>query len=88
MSETRVVGYVRVSTSDQAQSGLGVDAQRRAIVAYCEMRGLELVDIYEDNGVSASKPLGDREAGEALLTALRARREPPRSCRFAGVARQ
>lgn len=47
-----VYGYVRVSTTDQADSGAGLEAQRRAIVAECERNGWELLDIIEDAGVS------------------------------------
>src|SRR4051794_37480107 len=48
-----VCGYVRVSTSEQASSGLGMAAQRPAIEAECERRGWTLVQIFEDNGGSA-----------------------------------
>jgi len=48
----RVVGYTRVSTEDQAESGAGLAAQRSTIRAACKSRGLTLVDIVEDAGWS------------------------------------
>lgn len=50
----RFVGYVRVSTDEQASSGLGLDAQRRAIAQYAELYGLEVVEVVADEGLSAS----------------------------------
>ena len=35
----QVVGYVRVSSDEQALSGAGLEAQRQAIVAECKRRG-------------------------------------------------
>jgi len=49
----RVVGYVRVSTDEQAGSGAGLEAQRQAIVAECERRGWTLIEVIEDAGFSA-----------------------------------
>ena len=34
-----VIGYVRVSTEDQARSGLGLEAQEAAIISACRDRG-------------------------------------------------
>lgn len=47
-----IVGYIRVSTDEQAESGLGLAAQRRAIEAECASRGWNLTDIREDAGLS------------------------------------
>jgi DNA invertase Pin-like site-specific DNA recombinase len=49
----RVIGYVRVSTEEQTNSGAGLAAQRSAINAECERRGWQLVDVIEDAGYSA-----------------------------------
>jgi DNA invertase Pin-like site-specific DNA recombinase len=47
-----VVGYARVSTLEQSDSGLGLAAQRTAIEAECATRGWTLTAIREDAGLS------------------------------------
>src|SRR6516225_7460467 len=61
------LGYVRVSSEEQADSGLGLESQRQRIAAYCAMKGLRLVEVFEDPGISAGKPLASRPAGSQLL---------------------
>jgi len=65
------IGYVRVSSEEQADRGLGLEAQRQRIEAYCTMKELRLVEVLEDGGVSGGKPLGTRLAGAELLSKLR-----------------
>jgi len=50
----RVVSYCRVSTSEQADSGAGLAAQRAAISAAATARGWQIVADCEDAGLSAS----------------------------------
>jgi site-specific DNA recombinase len=64
-------GYVRVSSEEQADSGLGLEAQRQRIAAYCSMKGLHLLEVFEDPAVSGGKPLASRPAGNRLLSAAR-----------------
>jgi len=61
------LGYVRISTDEQADRGLGLEAQRQRVRAYCEMKGLHLAEVCEDPGVSGGKPLGSRLAGNRLV---------------------
>jgi DNA invertase Pin-like site-specific DNA recombinase len=49
----QVIGYVRVSTDEQADKGSGLEAQRKAIASECDRRGWRLVDVSEDAGYSA-----------------------------------
>ncbi len=63
-----VIGYVRVSTEEQADSRAGLDAQRTAIEADCQRRALPLLAIHEDAGLSG-KSL-DRPALTAALAEL------------------
>src|SRR6516162_9235164 len=65
------ISYIRVSSEEQADSGLGLEAQRRRIAAYCKMKGLRLVEVFEDPGVSGGKPLASRPAGGRLLIAAK-----------------
>ena len=48
----KAVGYVRVSTEEQAREGLSLDAQEEKIRAYCTAKGWRLVRIYRDEGFS------------------------------------
>lgn len=50
----RAVGYIRVSTDEQAEHGVGVEAQRDRIAAYARLYDLELVNVLVDEGVSGS----------------------------------
>ena len=70
---TRAIGYIRCSTQEQADSGLGLDAQADRIRAYAALKGLDL-DIITDAGESGGKPLGARDGGQRLLAAIRERR--------------
>lgn len=65
-----VVAYVRVSTDEQAASGLGLDAQRATIAKYAEHKGLTVVAEYADEGISA-KNLTHRPGALAALEAVR-----------------
>jgi DNA invertase Pin-like site-specific DNA recombinase len=49
----KAVGYIRVSTDQQASDGVSLAAQRAKIEQYCELYDLELVRIIEDAGQSA-----------------------------------
>jgi DNA invertase Pin-like site-specific DNA recombinase len=64
----RVIGYVRVSTDEQAVSGAGLEAQRQAIAAECARRGWKLIEVIEDAGWSAKdlRRPGIKRALEAL----------------------
>jgi DNA invertase Pin-like site-specific DNA recombinase len=49
---TTMIGYLRVSTEEQANSGLGLEAQRDTIQRYADAHDWNLV-WYEDAGLSA-----------------------------------
>src|SRR6218665_2477495 len=48
-----VLAYLRVSTTEQADSGAGLEAQRAVILAEAERRGWQHVEFIEDAGFSA-----------------------------------
>lgn len=70
---TRVVGYIRVSTTEQASEGVSLAAQRRRLEAQAVASDLELVAVHEDAGASAKSlerpglraALADLDAGRA-----------------------
>ncbi len=62
----RAAGYVRVSSQDQID-GTSLDAQKSQIEAYATMKGINLVDVYQDAGISGFKPIADRPEGTKLL---------------------
>lgn len=70
----RAIGYLRVSSEEQAREGVSLAAQDERVRAYCVAAGLELVAVIRDEGVSGSKPLADRPGGVDLVR-LVARRE-------------
>jgi DNA invertase Pin-like site-specific DNA recombinase len=64
----RVIGYVRVSTDEQT---LGPEAQRAAIKKRCKAEGLELIQVFQDIGVSGGAELDKRPGMCSALEALR-----------------
>lgn len=49
---TRIIGYTRVSTEEQAASGYGLRSQENQIRATVERREWALVDVFSDEGKS------------------------------------
>lgn len=66
----KAVGYVRVSTREQADSRLGLDAQRRALQQEADRRGWELT-LIEDAGFSGRR--ADRPGLKEALRLLRSK---------------
>ena len=67
---TSVLGYIRVSSNDQADNGISLDAQRHRLTAYCTAHGLTLARVEEDAGISAKKTT-NRPALQRALAALK-----------------
>ena len=63
-------GYVRVSTQRQADEGESLAVQRRQIEGYATMIGVAAPKFFIEEGVSGTKPLSERPAGQELLVAL------------------
>ncbi len=53
MTMKDIVGYIRVSTEGQHESGLGEDAQRRAITEFAAQHNLRIVAEYADTASGA-----------------------------------
>jgi DNA invertase Pin-like site-specific DNA recombinase len=68
----RAIGYVRVSTEEQAENGISLDAQIAKIRSYVELYGITLVDVAVDAGQSAGSL--DRPGVQRLLRDLRTKR--------------
>jgi DNA invertase Pin-like site-specific DNA recombinase len=64
------VGYLRVSTSEQAGSGLGLEAQAAAIETTAARLGLTVGETFNDAGISGGLPLEQRPGLLAALEAL------------------
>jgi DNA invertase Pin-like site-specific DNA recombinase len=52
--ERRALAYIRVSTGEQAESGAGLAAQRKAVTDEVARRGWLLQEVIEDAGYSAA----------------------------------
>ena len=64
-----IIGYMRVSTKGQGESGLGIEAQRAAVEAYARQSGATLVMCYTE--VESGKLVDRPELAKALAHARR-----------------
>ena len=45
--------YMRVSTEDQAREGFSLPEQKERLESFCKFKGYEIIDFYQDAGISA-----------------------------------
>ena len=67
----KIVGYLRVSTDQQAERGLGLEVQRQGIKGWAKTAGHRVVEWTSDEGVSGSNGLEDRLGLAEALEHLR-----------------
>jgi|TARA_R110001632_G_scaffold143101_1_gene259069 site-specific DNA recombinase len=48
----KVIGYVRVSSETQRRKNNSIPLQKKKIKEYCSLNDFDLIDVYEDDGVS------------------------------------
>src|ERR1051326_2796054 len=65
-----VVAYCRVSTDQQADSGLSIEAQREQLVSFTIASGLELAGLFIDAGISGAKDETERPGLREALAAI------------------
>jgi len=68
----RVAGYLRVSTEDQAESGLSLQNQELKVVGLAGVHDWEVVAVVEDSGVSAKSV--NRPGLQRVLSLVRSRK--------------
>lgn len=67
---TQAAIYLRVSTTEQAEDGYGLDAQRAKCEAMATVKGWDIAHIFADEGISGTKDEADRPGLAGLLTAV------------------
>jgi len=67
------IGYVRVSTTSQGRSGLGLEAQRAAIARFAAAEGLDVTQVFEEIETGSGSDALDRRP--QLATALKVARK-------------
>ena len=65
--------YLRVSTEDQAREGFSLPEQRERLETFCKFKGYEIIDYYEDAGISA-KTGNHRPEFERLKNDIKAKK--------------
>ena len=65
------IGYIRVSSEQQAESGAGLAAQRAAIEAFAKKQGIALAAIHADEAISGAAGLEGRPGLAAAIGELR-----------------
>jgi site-specific DNA recombinase len=65
-SPERVALCLRVSSEEQRERET-IEIQREFLQEYCYLYGLEVAQIYADDGVSGTVPLHERPEGRRLL---------------------
>jgi site-specific DNA recombinase len=66
----KVVAYYRVSTDKQAQSGLGLEAQKESVQRFCKANGYTIVSEHTEAGVSGKSELSERPALLAAIASI------------------
>jgi site-specific DNA recombinase len=64
---SKAVGYIRVSSEEQASSGFGLTTQEAAIRAFAASQGYELLEVVADPGVSGATKPGEREGFRRIV---------------------
>jgi site-specific DNA recombinase len=64
------IGYIRVSTEQQTDEGVSLEAQKAKIAVWCQTNDYELVHIYVDAGISG-KSIDKRTGLQAALSAAK-----------------
>ena len=72
--DNKAILYIRVSTDEQASEGISIEAQQAKLLAYCQQRGLQVVETIIDAGVSGGKYLSQRPGGQKLIEMLKSRK--------------
>lgn len=67
---TRVFGYARVSTTEEADEGASLSAQQQQIAGYAMMKGWQVAEHFVERGVSGSTPLAERPEGSRMLATV------------------
>ena len=65
--------YMRVSTEDQAREGFSLPEQKERLETFCKFKGYEIIDYYQDAGISA-KTGNHRPEFERLKNDIKAKK--------------
>lgn len=68
--KNRAAVYIRVSTDEQAEDGYGLDVQLERCTAQAIAKGLTVLKVFEDKGISGTKGETDRPGLAALLASV------------------